>query len=38
MVNTVVGAIIKLEETSYYQESYIVKDYLDEFQILNLRD
>ena len=30
-INITIKAVNKLEETTYYQESYIVEDYLDEF-------
>lgn len=33
-INAKAKAINKLKESAYYQESHIVKDYLDEFQIL----
>ena len=36
LVNIAVEAIKKLEETIYYQKSYTIKDYLDEFQTLVL--
>jgi len=34
LINTTAEAVNKLEGTIYYQESYSVKDYLDEFQTL----
>jgi len=34
LINTAAEAMKKLEETSYYQESHAVEDYLDEFQTL----
>jgi len=35
-VNVVAEVVNKLEETTYYQESHAVKEYLDEFQTLIL--
>ena len=34
LINTETEAVNKLEETTYYQGSHEVKDYLDEFQTL----
>ncbi len=35
-INTVTEAINKLEETTYYQDSYTVENYLNKFQYLIL--
>ena len=34
LINTTTKVISKLERTSYYQESYTVKNYLDEFHFI----